>query len=247
MQRSQTERLWMIGGGLIAFVAILIGWFFFISPQRSDTDDVNGQADSARSQNAALELRLTQLKAQNAKLPTYQAQLAAARLALPGTSGLSDFVRTVQSIGSATQTEVTSLAVSTPTNATALTPVSRPAGGASTGAAQPGGSTPTTGASSTAAPGTGNGATAAQPAGGVYSISISAQASGSAAALNKFLGELQSVQPRAVLITELVEGASGAPGAKADPSLTTLQLTMQAFVAPSSPAENAQLAGATHK
>ena len=35
--RSQQERLWMIAGGLAALVLLLIGWAFFISPQRSST------------------------------------------------------------------------------------------------------------------------------------------------------------------------------------------------------------------
>ncbi|HEV7203946.1 MAG TPA: hypothetical protein VGN18_05010 [Jatrophihabitans sp.] len=238
MERSQNERLWMIGGGLVAFVAILIGWFFFISPQRSDTDSVNGQADSARAQNAALQLRITQLKAENSKLPTYKAQLAAAQLALPGTSGLSDFVRTVQSIGSATQTDVSSLAISTPTTSTPAAPVAAATGSAG----QPGASTPTSGAATTA-PGTG---AAAAPTASVYALAITAQASGTPAALNRFLAQLQSVQPRAVLITGLNEGSGAAPGAKATTATTTLQLTMQAFVAPSIPVPGAQL-GTTPK
>lgn len=237
MERSQNERLWMIGGGLVAFVAILIGWFFFISPQRSDTDSVNGQADSARAQNAALQLRITQLKAENSKLPMYKAQLAAAQLALPGTSGLSDFVRTVQSIGSATQTDVSSLAISTPTNSAPAAPVAAATG--TTG--QPGASTPTSAA--TTAPGTG---AAAAPASSVYALAITAQASGTPAALNKFLAQLQSVQPRAVLITELNEGGGSASGAKVSTATTTLQLTMQAFVAPQAQVQSAPLA-VTHK
>jgi hypothetical protein len=89
-------------------------------------------------------------------------------------------------------------------------------------------------ASSAAPAPAGAGSVGASPAAGpqIYSLAITANVTGSPAALNKFLQQLQAVQPRAVLITQITEG-SGVPvtGAKAS-ATTTLQLTMQAFVAP---------------
>jgi hypothetical protein len=60
--------------------------------------------------------------------------------------------------------------------------------------------------------------------------------------LNEFLNQLQTVQPRAVLITAVTEAAGTASGAT-----TTLNLTMQAFVQPASAAERAGLASAAQK
>jgi hypothetical protein len=67
----------------------------------------------------------------------------------------------------------------------------------------------------------------------VYSISITASLSGTSAGLDNFLEQLQVVQPRAVLITQIAENTSAPTAGQATVTgTTTLQLTMQAFVAP---------------
>jgi hypothetical protein len=214
--RSQTERLWLIGGALVGFVLILIGYFFFISPQRSKTSDVNAQASGARDQNTQLQSRIDALRAQNKNLGKYQAELASAQKALPSTSGVSDFVRSLQALGNATLTNVTTLSVGQPA------PVVAPA---------PAAATPTDGSSSSSAPAPAATPTA-PPAPSAYSLAITATVSGSPTGLDKFLDQLQNVQPRAVLITQITESSAalGAGGVAAG-SATTLQLTMQAFVA----------------
>jgi hypothetical protein len=68
---------------------------------------------------------------------------------------------------------------------------------------------------------------------------------GTASQLDQFLTQLQSMQPRAVLISQLTETSRSATGKSG--ATTSLQLTMQAFVAPSSAAENAQLSAASGK
>jgi len=72
---------------------------------------------------------------------------------------------------------------------------------------------------------------------GVYAMTISAQITGSPTNLNRFLDQLQNVQPRAVLIASVNEASGAAnPGTGTGGSVpagaTTLQLTMEAFVAP---------------
>jgi hypothetical protein len=78
----------------------------------------------------------------------------------------------------------------------------------------------------------------------VYALSIAATVSGSPAQLDQFLTQLQTVQPRAVLISQLTEGSGTATG---KPGTTSLQLTMQAFVAPVTAAEQAQISAASGK
>jgi hypothetical protein len=223
--RSQAERLWLIGGALVAFLLLVLGYFLFISPQRSHTSRVNSQVDTARQQNATLQAHIDALRLQNRNLAKYEQQLKTARLALPSTSGVSDFLRSLQALGNATSTDVTALTVGSPTN------VSTVAGAAP--AARP---TATTASGGTTAGGT------------IFALPITAQVSGAPAALNKFLQQLQAVQPRAVLITQLTETTGTAPGAAAvhGSSGTALQLTMQAFVAPSNPTEKASLAAGSH-
>ena len=223
--RSQVERLWLVAGGLIAFIMLLVGYFFFISPQRSNTSDVQGQTATVRQQNAELQARLDALREQNKNLGKYQAELKAAEEALPSTSDTSDFVRTLESLGAATLTDVTELTVGQPVAVTPAT-VSQPTASASAPAAAP------TGTAAPAAP------AAAAP--GVYALPIMATVSGSANALSKFLDQLQAVQPRAVLISSISMSA-GAANAGQPGDAYTLQLTLKAFVAPASPTAGAAL------
>jgi hypothetical protein len=172
-----------------------------------------------------LSARITSLRAQNRDVAKYEAELRSARLALPSTSGVSDFLRSLQALGNATLTNVSALTVGEPADVSTLA-APAPAAASGTAAAS-------TAASSTpAAPG----APATGPApGAVYSMAISAQVSGSPAALDRFLQQLQDVQPRAVLITSLTEGAGSAgvtTQGRSGGGATSLSLTMQAFVAP---------------
>jgi Tfp pilus assembly protein PilO len=237
MLESQMRRLWLFVGAVAALLLLLIGWFLFISPQRSQTSSVNGQVSQAKHQNTLLKARIRSLQAQNANLSQYQSELAQAKLALPDSSGLSDFLRTLQSIGNATQTNVTSLTVGAPQSLKTLTGSVAGASAATSAARSAPGTAPT------GAPAAAAAAPAATTAlGSIYQLPIVLSVSGSVAQLDDFLGQLQSVQPRAVLITQLIEGAQAAANTKSAPHLSTLGLTMQAFVAPSSAAENAQLA-----
>jgi len=233
MPRSQLERVWIVGASIVSVVVMLIGYMFFISPQRDQTSQVGQQVSQARQQNTSLNQRIAAMAAQNKNLATYQKALDAARLALPATSGLPDFLRTLQAIGNATLTNVTDLSVSPPA------PVSAPT------AAQP--SAPTT-ATSTASAAPNSSLGSAPPAPALYTLSITAIISGTTAHLDEFLRQLQSVQPRAVLISGLVEtsntaGTSSGAQASAANGQTSLQLTMSAFVAPGSSAPAATPSG----
>src|SRR4051812_41549793 len=83
MPKTQSEKVWLGVGLLVALVVALVGYFFFIGPQRSTTSDVDGQVTSAQSQNDSLQVRINSLDAQNRKLSTYRAALERAQLALP--------------------------------------------------------------------------------------------------------------------------------------------------------------------
>jgi Tfp pilus assembly protein PilO len=213
MLASPRERTWVLGTAVAALLLVLIGYFAFISPEHSKAQDVQSQVADAQTQNVTLSARVTSLAMQSKKLATYKADLAKARLALPSTSGMTDFLRTLQSIGNATHAD-SSLTVGTPTDVTSLS-----------------GATPSSGSTNLSV-----------GSAHIYALPITAQVSGTVAQLNAFLTQLQSVQPRAVLISEITETspATGASGA------TTLQLTMQAFVAPSSAAEDQQLSEEAH-
>jgi hypothetical protein len=227
MPRSQTERAWLIGGGIAAFVLLLIGYFFFVSPERSNTSSVDAQVATTQQQNAQLKARLDTLREQNQNLDKFRAELAKARLALPATSGVSDFLRSLQALGGATHTDVTSLTVGQPV---AVTPIANSTPGAP--------AAPSASPSASPSPGAGSAVGAPIPAAApVYNLAITASVSGSAGALDNFLEQLQAVQPRAVLITQIAETTGAVTsGGTASAGGTSLQLTMQAFVAPEQPA-----------
>jgi type IV pilus assembly protein PilO len=226
MPKTHTERLWLLGGGIVAVLMVLIGYMMFISPQNSNTSSAQSQVSSAKAVNQRLQARIAELKVQSKNLAQYQTELRLEQLALPSSSGLPDFLRTLQSIGNATQAQLSALTVGPPADVTGI------AGGAGTATS----STPSSSATSSAATGGLR----------VYSLPITAVVTGSYAQLDGFLTQLQSVQPRAVLISQLTEGTgtSGTPGATGG---TSLQLTMQAFVAPIGAAEQAQLSAASGK
>jgi hypothetical protein len=235
--RSQTERLWMISGGLIAFILLLIGYFFFISPERSNTASVKSDVATAQEENHVLAARIEALRQQTKNMATYAAELTQARLALPSTSGIPDFLRALQSLGNATQTELTALSVAPPTIVQAQQPTTTdPTSSASASV------TPSPAASSSVAGAT-PGAGAIPALAQLYALPISATVTGSSPALIKFLDQLQAVQPRAVLITQITEGAAQGTTGPVKNQMS-LQLTMDAFVSPSSSSENASLSAA---
>ncbi len=222
--RSSTERLWLIGGGLVAFVLLLIGYFFFISPQRAQTSDVDSQVATAQQQNSKLKARLNDLQEQNKNLAKYAADLGRARLALPATSGVPDFLRSLQALGSATHANVTSVTFGHPA------PRRR-------GSAQHTVRAPARRTRRPPPPQRRRSRATASPASSVLQIPINASVTGSIGALETFLDQLQTVQPRAVLITQIAEstGVTSGNGAAASGN-ATLQLTMEAFVSPAAAA-----------
>ncbi len=230
MPKKQIERFWLLGVALVAFVLILIGYTMFVSPQNAKTSTARSQVSTAEASNQRLQARIDGLRAESKNLAKYQADLVSAQLALPSTSGLPDFLRTLQSIGNATLSTMSALSVGTPTD---VTPIAGAAAQSSTSSS-------------------GSSATASTVGGvRVYELPINATVNGSTSALEAFLTQLQTVQPRAVLISSLTEAAgtvaSGAGAGSSNPNQTSLTLTMQAFVAPSSAAEKASLSTASGK
>jgi len=226
MPRTSKEKLWMIGAGIVAFILVLIGYFMFISSQNSQTSGVRASVATANQHIAAARARVNSLQQQYANLAKYEADLEQAHLALPTTSGMPDFLRTLQALGAATQTTITSISVSPPAPLTA-------AGGsaASSGTSKSSTGSGTSGTSGTAA-GAGSGAASGSA---VYSLSITMTVSGAIGNFGDFLTQLQSVQPRAVLLSSVQETQTAVSNSKGGGSGgSTLSISMEAFVQPES-------------
>ncbi len=219
MIAKQSPKAWLIGGGVIGALLTLVAYMMFISPQRDATDQARSDVTAAQDQNNVLEQRLTFLAAQNKSIAKFTADLDNAREALPADSGMPAFLHSLQSICDATSTTMTSFTVG---SAIGVTPA-----GATSAAPSP---SPSSSASSTASATT----STAAPTPGVFSVPVNVVITGSLAGLNRFLYQLQSDQPRAVLITQLAEGNSltGSTSAVTTTTGSSLTLSMQVFVAP---------------
>jgi Tfp pilus assembly protein PilO len=198
MPESKQERIWLIAGAGLAMLVVLLGYFALIGPAQSRESSVHSQIDQVNAHNAALQAEIASYREQSKNLPMYAARLRTAQLALPSTSGLPDFLRTLSSLGSQTMTDVTSLTVGSPADVSEVTGNKA--------------------ASTNGAP--------------IYALPITAQVTGTVAQLNQFLGQLQSVQPRAVLITQIQQQSAIPDASVTLTGPTQLTITMAAFVQP---------------
>jgi Tfp pilus assembly protein PilO len=119
MNRGHTDRLWAVGGALGAAVLLAVTWFFLISPQRAETAALQEETVAAQNRIGSLQRRLTELREQNSQFDKYQDQLDRDRQALPTDSGLSDFLRQVQTAGDAAKVTVNAVSVGEPSLAPA--------------------------------------------------------------------------------------------------------------------------------
>ncbi|GAA3440880.1 type 4a pilus biogenesis protein PilO [Planomonospora venezuelensis] len=199
MFTGRIDRLWIIGGVLVAAVLLAVGWFFLIGPQHDETDRLRADAESTQVQAATLRSRLAELSRENTKLPLYRAELETAREALPMAAGTEEFLRELQKAGDAAGVAVDGVNI--------------------------GGASPVTAAGAE-----------------LHTLPVAVTATGSAAELDRFLDQVQRVQPRAALIGNLTYGSSseGESGSE-DPSLT---VNMKIFVAPPLDPPTAPAAGA---
>jgi Tfp pilus assembly protein PilO len=115
--RLQGYPLW-IGGGTIGLVLVaMLGWYLLIGPEYAKTDRLREQTATAQDSMTSLRQKLALARKQNIDFDSYQAELAKARAALPGTSGLSTFLTDVQAASVNAGVEVRGLTVGTPLQA----------------------------------------------------------------------------------------------------------------------------------
>ena len=206
MPTKDRERLLVGGAVIVALLMLLVGYFALIGPQRSKTRDINAEVADATTQNSVLSNKISTLSQQNRDLAKYETDLAQQQQALPSANDMNAFLRTLSALGTATGSDA---------SFTAGTPVDVTTGGV----------TPST-TGTTAPTGTGLTVNGAH----IYALPISAQVTGTVSSLSAFLDQLQTFQPRALLITQVTETTSSTSKSSNN---TGLSLTMQAFVAPS--------------
>jgi Tfp pilus assembly protein PilO len=172
MKGTRTDRLWVFGGVIAAFVILALAWFLALSPMLSATASVNGQTTDARFQTARLQHKISQLKAESANKSSLQRALITARDELPTADGLSAFTRQLQQQSVTAHVSLTQITVGTPTAAS----------GGTTGAATPA-------------------STTVNPAGHLYAIPVSIGVTGSLSQTAEFVDLLQHHGTRAALLS----------------------------------------------
>lgn len=224
MSRLQDQRVWLVGGALAAVLLVAVSWLLFVGPQLSSAGDLSDQAAMSRQQNDALQAETDVLRAKSAKLPKYTSSLKAALASLPYDSGLPAFTRQLNAQGKASGVTVDSVVVG------GVAPVA----GAATGAAAAGTAPASAGAAAPAAP-------AATGAGGLFSLQVTVQSSGSLTQQLAFLRTVRTVGPRQALITAAQFTPSAGAKTQSINRSTSLTTQMTIFVAPQSPAQIRQL------
>lgn len=206
--RLDDHRVWLVGGALLAGIIFVISWLAFISPRLSDVSELDGQTIASRQQNDALIAKTRSLEAKRAQLPRLTSSLRAALAAIPYDSGLPAFTRQLNAQGKANGVDISSLVVGSVTPAEPATP-----GAASAESGQP---------------------AAVMPSGGLFSMQLTLQSSGSLNDQLAFLTAVRTLGPRRALITamQVSPGPGAKPSVTRDASFTT-QLTT--FSAPQSP------------
>jgi Tfp pilus assembly protein PilO len=187
MRIASRDRLWLLGGLIVALLLVLVTWQFLIKGQNDTTSSVKDDIASMSLQELDATHTLNQLRADSANLPKYKAALAADQAALPSSPALPAFILELHTASAQTGVGIVQLQIGQPS---ALV-----------------GAKVTTSS--------------------IYVISINLVASGSIDNVTAFLKQLQTAQPRAVLL----QSVSESPGSGAG-SLIQLNTTFQAFVQP---------------
>jgi hypothetical protein len=213
---TQSPRLWIVGGGLLCVIVTIIGWFLIVSPQLSSASSLRDQRAVQDDSNTILASKISAVK--KLDINELRKELATARQALPSDSGLPEFTRQLAAEAAASAVTVTSIA--------------------------PGQPTIVGGTASAATSGT-PGATGVLPsgAGKTFAIPVTIVATGSTQRVLTLLQQIQQNGSRRALVTSvsLAPASTGTAKASTLAGGATLNVQMQVFVAPKTPAAEAEL------
>ena len=221
-----------IGGTVVLGLVIVDGsWLLEISPTLSAAADSTAQASATRQQNDLLQLKITKLKADFAKLPEYKASLKGLQAQIPTDLQLADYLRQLDAIAVARSITITAVSPSTPTSVVAAATPAAKAPAAAASAA-------TTTASPTATSATPSTAAAPASAAGVKTpsgftaVPVSITVIGTYANGLDFVNDLQNTTPRLFLVSGLtvtLQDKAAASGGKPATALGDVELLITGF------------------
>jgi hypothetical protein len=213
MLTSRTAR-WVAGTTLLCVALLGLSWLLLVSPERTEAAELRDQNASTQSQNDLLEVKIAQLRAQFAKLPESQAELASILAQMPPDAGMPRLVRDLDAMAKSTGVTLASVtpgAGQTLATGTAGTAAPAPAATAAAGAA------PAAADSST-----------------VVAIPVTVAVDGDYFQTVAFLKQLQTQMPRAFLVTavQMSAGSAGGADASATGGSVAVTITGKVFALP---------------
>ena len=211
------RRLWAIVGAAGAALIVAVGYFFFISDEKSSTADLLSQAADAQTQAAVSHAKVAELRKDNEKLARYKSQLDELEKAIPTGASTAQFVSDMQHLGQQANLKITAINITPPDpNTLAIAPAApTDSSGATATTATPAPTTPTPAPTDT----TGTTATpTSAPASSLTPLNITVTAVGATTDLEHFLSLLQNNEPRALLLGHVTESAGGLRGHPAPPA-----------------------------
>ena len=121
-------RTWSAATAVLCVLLIVAAYFLLIAPKRAEAADLRDQTVAQDQANQQSRLKIQQLKAQYAELPSKQAELAVIKQQLPDNPALPTLIRTLTSMADASGVTLVSLAPAPPTAVVvAAAPVVAPA------------------------------------------------------------------------------------------------------------------------
>ncbi len=126
--RARTQYL--MAAGLVLGV-LVAGWFIFIGPKVSATNEARGQTRTAVESAMALQVQLAMLRQEVPGLPAQQQRLRAFETRIPPTVALPELIRQLSAVAQSSQVEIVNLTPATPSTPTpSFAPAPSPSGSA---------------------------------------------------------------------------------------------------------------------
>jgi Tfp pilus assembly protein PilO len=96
MGTRRGDQIWLVGGLLTIIALVVASWFLVISPKFAQSDNVRDEVETAEIQLVRLNREVGELANQAKQKESYEAKLAASRIALPNGDRMPAFLREVQ-------------------------------------------------------------------------------------------------------------------------------------------------------
>ena len=113
---TSSSRFWLIGGGVVAVLIVLVSWLLVIGPVRADTAALQDDTAAVESQNDVLEANLNALKEQDEHRDELVAGVRKSLAALPPDVALPDFNRQILKQAAGRGVEVVNITVGAATS-----------------------------------------------------------------------------------------------------------------------------------